>query len=200
MSKESSLRGYNAFSVYMAIRSHFKTSYDYFKYNGKTNVNHLTYSRRKDKYYFRIIEKRYQNTQLVNFYVSNIVYNPEFYPKALVGTASKETYLNWKTTMQSFYYHFESDLRLLSSLSESNKKIFYERSGRYPLIIKKYLAKEIKFETVVATEAILSYIKKVDNDPIINSILDLTRNYSPFILKNLNQKNIKKSLYNVLSG
>jgi len=44
--------GLNAYSTYLAIRNHFKTNYDYFKYRGKLKVSETSFLKRKDKFFF----------------------------------------------------------------------------------------------------------------------------------------------------
>ena len=47
------MTGYETFSLYQALKLHFtQESYDFFKYNGKTNVSVTTFENRKDKYHF----------------------------------------------------------------------------------------------------------------------------------------------------
>ena len=53
--------GYNAYKTYVALKNHFTSdSYDYFKYKGKARVKEETFLKRKDKFFFEKIEKKYQ--------------------------------------------------------------------------------------------------------------------------------------------
>ena len=43
------ITGYEAFSVYSALKLHFtQKSYDYLKYNGKSNISVIAFENRKD--------------------------------------------------------------------------------------------------------------------------------------------------------
>ena len=41
---------FDACQLYMALKLHFTTKYDYFKYNGKTKFTVAQFNKRKDKY------------------------------------------------------------------------------------------------------------------------------------------------------
>ena len=44
------ISGYEAFGIYQALKLHFTTdSYNYFKYNGKSNISVTVFENRKDK-------------------------------------------------------------------------------------------------------------------------------------------------------
>ena len=52
--------GYNAYKTYVALKNHFTSdSYDYFKYKGRVRVKEESFLKRKDKFYFEKIEKKY---------------------------------------------------------------------------------------------------------------------------------------------
>ena len=56
------MTGYEAFGIYQALKLHFTTdSYDFFKYNGKTNVSVNAFENRKDKYHFYKLSRKYSN-------------------------------------------------------------------------------------------------------------------------------------------
>ena len=41
--------GFKAYKLYLAVKNHFTTSYDYFKYNGKVNAKEDSFLKRRDK-------------------------------------------------------------------------------------------------------------------------------------------------------
>ena len=65
--------GIEAYKTYLAIKNHFKTSYDYFKYNGRVKVTNESFLKRRDKYFFAKLERRYKKNELVYFFVANFM-------------------------------------------------------------------------------------------------------------------------------
>ena len=53
------ISGYEAFGLYESLKIHFsKDSYDFFKYNGKTNVTVTAFENRRDKYHFYKLSRK----------------------------------------------------------------------------------------------------------------------------------------------
>ena len=48
---------FEAYKEYIALKLHFTSDYDYFKYNGKTNVTLHSFEERKDKYHFKRLRR-----------------------------------------------------------------------------------------------------------------------------------------------
>ena len=48
---------FEAYQKYIALKLHFTSDYDYFKYNGKTNVTLNSFNERKDKFHFKKLVK-----------------------------------------------------------------------------------------------------------------------------------------------
>ena len=66
--------GFAAFAMFHALKLHFTSdSYDYFKYNGKTNVTKTTFSTRKDKYTFYKLSRKLGLTELRDYYIANFL-------------------------------------------------------------------------------------------------------------------------------
>ncbi len=65
--------GFAAFAMFHALKLHFTGSYDYVKYNGKTNVSKQSFSIRKDKFTFYRLSRKYSLDELRNYYISNFI-------------------------------------------------------------------------------------------------------------------------------
>ena len=55
--------GADAYRTYLAIRNHFKTDYDFFKYNGKMKVSNDSFLKRRDKFFFAKLERKYRKNE-----------------------------------------------------------------------------------------------------------------------------------------
>ena len=69
------MTGYETFTTYQALKLHFtQDSFDYFKYNGKSNVSVTSFENRKDKYHFYKLSRRFaQKDDLILFVVANFL-------------------------------------------------------------------------------------------------------------------------------
>ena len=69
------MTGYEAFESYQALKLHFTSdAYNYFTYNGKTNVSVTAFENRKDKYHFYKLSRKFTNREeLISFIVANFV-------------------------------------------------------------------------------------------------------------------------------
>ena len=104
--------GYAAFTMYNSLKLHFtSSSYDYFKYHGKTNVSTATFLKRKDKYTFYKLSRKYNLEEMRDFYVANFLEGDKW-----VGDMAKdgeEVYKKWQKTQQSLTYTFENDIMFM---------------------------------------------------------------------------------------
>ena len=78
--------GFAAFALYNALKTHFtSSSYDYFKYHGKTNVSKDTFMKRKDKYQFYKLSRKYSLVELKDFFVANFIYGSSTWVGEMTG-------------------------------------------------------------------------------------------------------------------
>ena len=96
--------GFAAFAMWNALKLHFTSdSYDYFKYHGKTNVSTATFLKRKDKYTFYKLSRKYNLEEMRDFYVANFLEGDRW-----VGDMAKdgdELYRKWlKSTNEVTYF------------------------------------------------------------------------------------------------
>jgi hypothetical protein len=68
------MEGLRSYQKYLAIKLHFTTDYDYFKYGGKSrSASASSFEKRKDVIFFRRIERRYSDEELTDYFVANFV-------------------------------------------------------------------------------------------------------------------------------
>lgn len=186
------MEGTKAYTRYLALKLHFTTDYDYFRYGGKTRaMTNESFEKRKDTFFFRKIERRYNDQELTDFFVSNFVDNNKTkWIGELSNIDAEKTYANWKKRIQSFSYMFEQDLLIAKDkLHTANPSELWESvSGAHPEILKLYLGKKISIETLVASNVVLNYLPRWDReikDTIIwPDVSKSIRKYSPFIHMN----------------
>ena len=183
--------GFAAFALYNSLKLHFTSdSYDYFKYNGKTNVSQDAFLKRKDKYTFYKLSRKYQLEELRNFYVANFLQGDKW-----VGDMNtpdgEEVFRTWQKTQQSLTYTFENDIIYL--FDKYKPKEMFELSGNYPNLLKELMEDNIHIETIVYMNMMMGFLKvwkKEITDDIIWPNWELKmRKYQPFIF---DQEKIQK--------
>jgi hypothetical protein len=117
---------FECFRLYSALRAYFLGSFDFFKYDGKIKVSPSTYDKRKDKYFFQKLSKKYSTDELKDYFVSNLVNNNTKWTGDLVSIEAEDTYLNFKKLIENFGYIFEVDCIKLQRYQEDYRIKFIE--------------------------------------------------------------------------
>jgi len=174
--------GFAAFSLYNALHLHFtSTSYDYFKYNGKTNVSKDSFSRRKDKWHFYRLSRRYGIDELREFYVANFVASDIRWVGDISGPEGEDTHKKWQKRNQSLTYNFEQDIIHLFE-TENWLKV---NNGQYPYLLEETMRKGIEIETLCILNDIMKFFpmwsEKISDDIIWPGYKLKCERYTPFI-------------------
>lgn len=152
------MTGFEAFSTYQALKLHFTSdSYDFFKYNGKTNVSVSTFENRKDKYHFYKLSRKFNSKdELIPFIASNFVENDKVWVGDLLTSEAEENYRKHQKIIQSISYIFENECRnLMDDVGNPNDLLVTD--GEYPVLLKKALRQEVHIETVCLLNQILGF-------------------------------------------
>lgn len=178
--------GFAAFALYNALKLHFtSTSYDFFKYHGKTNVSKDTFLKRKDKYSFYKLSRKYSLDELRNFYVANFVYGDSNWVGEMTGPSGEDVYKKWQKISQSLTYNFESDIVRILEQANSPDELMKVRSGEYPDLLVGVMQNSISIETLVILNDMMNFFsmwdKKISDDIIWPSWKLKCEKYAPFI-------------------
>ena len=153
------MTGYETFELYQALKLHFtQESYDYFKYNGKTNISVTSFENRKDKYHFYKLSRKFTvKEELIDFLVANLVEDNNIWVGNLLQEDADNRYLKYKKVLQSLSYTFENDCRDLFDGVEAPNSVI-KTNGDYPVLLTKALRKEIHIETLVLLNNVLGFV------------------------------------------
>lgn len=191
---------FDAYRFYQALKLHFEGKYDAIKYQFKTSANQKSFWKRKDKYFFAKIAKRFNDpSDLIDYYVAHFINDSKW-----VGDMLKndEAYEQWLTKIESLGYKYEQDLYILQNQTESFDDWFKVENGQHPVIIQQFLAGEIMLETVVILDQMVGFINKVDKevtDTIVWPDIKLKiEKYRPFLKIDLER--FKKLTLKVITG
>jgi hypothetical protein len=150
--------GFAAFAMFHALKLHFTSdSYDYIKYNGKTNVTKTTFSTRKDKYSFYRLSRKFGLTELKDYYVANFLVSDVQWVGDIIGPDSEEIYKKWQKRIQSLTYTFENDIiKLLDKVNVPNELLMV-RKNEFPLLMQCGQQGDIAIETLIILDDIMNF-------------------------------------------
>jgi len=167
---------FEAFKIFLAMKSHFNNEYNYVEYDGAFKAKRESYSKRKDRYTFVQLSKKFGKKELEEFFLSlflnvtekgNITVSgtDNMWTGNLLDKESNDTYKNWKKRLQSLQYNFINDCETIfdRGLEEDLEfnQIFKSVNGNYPLIIRLEKMGDICVETVVVFDMIFDFINNV---------------------------------------
>jgi hypothetical protein len=157
------MTAFEAFTLYESLKLHFtRDSYDYFKYNGKTNHSPQTFENRKDKYFFYKLSRKYKDKdELSEFLVSNFLNSDKVWVGTLLAEEAEVTHRNRQKILQSLSYTFENDCRKLFDEVKNPNDILLT-DGDYPVLLTRTLRGEISIETLCILNSILNFLPMWD--------------------------------------
>ena len=182
--------GFAAYALWNALKLHFTSeSYDYFKYNGKTNVSKQTFTINKSKYQFYKLSRKYDIEELKNFYIANFIQGKGDWVGDLLQDGD-ENYTKWKKTQQSLTYTFENDIMYMFDSVDGAEfwhidDYFKPIDGGWPMLITKMMHDKISLETVCILVDIFGCMpkweKQITEDIIWPTHRRIIKKYTPFI-------------------
>jgi hypothetical protein len=176
------MNGFEVYKMYVALKNHFtSTTYDYFKYGGKTRASVRSYEQRKDRYFF---EKVSRKRDPLNFLLANVVQNG---PQIWIGDLANEqhaesSYRQWIKRQQSFSYIFKEEISVLKLPYDQNIIVV---DGQHPPLLKHHIQNEIGIETLIVLNDLCSFTrhwnKKIEEKVIWPALYLRCKKYRPFL-------------------
>ena len=192
--------GLAMYMMYNALRLHFTTdSYDYFKYNGKTNTSKESFLTHKNKYLFYKLSRKYTLEEAKNFFVANFLVGDVKWVGELLTEDSEDIYKNWQKRNQSLTYCFENEVQYLLDKYPPGD-IIRCIPGTLPNILNEVGRGKVSVETLVIMNDIMNFLpmweKKIDDDILWPSWQRRIKKYTPFVVYDkMKFKNILKEAY-----
>jgi hypothetical protein len=179
------MTGYEAFSIYNSLKLHFTSeSYDYFKYNGKSNISIETFENRKDKYHFYKLSRLNEKEDYIEFLVSNFLLNENLWAGDLLQEEAIIAYKQRMATIQSLGYKFQSDCQKLKDSVQSPNDLL-KTEGDYPKLLTMTLQKDIHLETLVIMNSVMNFLpmwnRKIDDTIRYPEFSRKVKKYQPFL-------------------
>ena len=185
------MNGYDLYCVYQAIKLHFNSeNYNFFHYDGKTRVSIDAFQKRRDKFLFHRLARKYRDEEMVPFLVANFVHSDDNWTKSLLEEEAEETYRNWKRTTDSMSKIYQEDLQKIAT-KETFNDLFKVEDGQFPKLLVAFLQKDVTIETMVILNNIFDFIriwdKKISDDIIYPKVSRKIRKYGAFLAVNVDK-------------
>lgn len=173
--------------IFLALRLHFTSNYDYIKYHGKVKTNPI--QQKEEWVYNRILRKCITEESVRDFFVANMVYS-------FLKSGKIETFINHYATKESFEIYnawsawWNASYNLLSDLKkfDSIKSMIEISNGEHPKIFDAIMEDNCSINTmasiVIVRKKLIEYWTKNCNDTILfGSYLKFIEKYVPLISK-----------------
>lgn len=146
---------FEAYNMYLALKSHFTSNYDFFKYCGKTNARYDNFLKRKDHYFYVKLSKKKDVKGIV---LANLINSStsDIWIKDILDDPNDSVYYAWKKRIESLTYTFKSDINKLDDDFDCNLKVI---DGQHPILLKKYLRNEISIESLIIIDSLTDVFK-----------------------------------------
>ena len=153
------MTGFEAFGLYESLKLHFaKDSYDFFRYNGKTNISITAFENRKDKYHFYKLSRKYTNRDdLIAFIVANLIEKDNLWVGDLLNETAEVNYRTRQKVIQSLSYTFENDCQKIFTTQDPND-VLKVVDGDYPVLLKMTVQKTTQIETFCILAKMLGFM------------------------------------------
>ena len=185
------MNGYDLYCTYQAIKLHFTSeNYNFFQYDGKTRVSIDAFQKRRDKFLFHRLARKYRDDEMVPFLVANFVHSDDNWTKSLLEEEAEETYRDWKRTTDSMSKIYVEDLQKVATKDTFND-LFKVEDGQFPKLLVAFLQKDVTIETMVILNNIFDFIKiwdkKISDDIIYPKVSRKIRKYGSFLNVNVDK-------------
>lgn len=182
------MTAFDVYKKYIAITTHFKGTYDYFKYNGTVNIKQTTFLKRKDRYFFEKISRNLGELDIAGFILANTVHHRGKYWISSFDNAMK-VFLEWKRITEGLPHYFSNECdNIVAELNDNERSfddLFTNTSG-VPLIIRLLMNDIISNETVILLDYLLGFLDRLHkvnkDDPVWCEYYQSLKKYKPFIV------------------
>lgn len=178
--KKIMMQPIDVYLMYCAMKAHFgKTDYNFIKYGGKSRVSRNSFFKRKDRYFFVKLSKKYKTeNEIRNYFVANFMMEQRGY----VANFNDENYEKWQNKQNNFHDIFTNEIQ---PMIQDFNSLFEIKKSEHPKLMKEYLGKRISLETLIILDELVEYSKKwnehLKDDLLWPDLKKLMNNYKWFL-------------------
>ena len=161
--------GFDVYKIYLAVKLHFTSKdYDFYKYGGKVNCKLETFTKRNDRYFFHKLSKKYNENEILDFFVANFITDSKKWIGNLLQNDGRDVYLDYKKRKEAFAYHFKQDCgNIASDFSRRNISFddgFIPIGGQHPRVLRLLIQRKISYQTTIVLNHYLGFVKNWDKE------------------------------------
>lgn len=181
------MNGFEAYKIFSAVRLHFTTDYDFFKYNGKVSCSPEAFNLRKDKYLFHkiakytLVDKHIKDWDIPYFFAVNFFNSRDQWVRAFIQPKAKDLFLTWKFHQGTRLKNFQSDL---DKISKNFRHLIISDNGQYPELLNMVFRKEIEEDTLLILDKYMHFLdswnNKIGDDFVWGVFRDRMIKFRPF--------------------
>ena len=178
--KKIMMQPIDVYLMYCAMKAHFgKTDYNFIKYGGKSRVSRNSFFKRKDRYFFVKLSKKYKTeNEIRNYFIANFMMEQRGY----VANFNDENYEKWQNKQNNFHDIFTNEIQ---PMIQDFNSLFEIKKSEHPKLMKEYLGKRISLETLIILDELVEYSKKWNEhlkvDLLWPDLKKLMNNYKWFL-------------------
>mgnify|MGYP001449397445 FL=1 len=190
MDTKKTMEPIDVYIMYCAMKAHFsRKDYDFFKYGGKTKVSRDSFWKRKDRFFFVKLSKKYKTEiEIRNYLVSNFIKDKSGY----IANFSEENYNSWLLRRSGFFDQFIIEMK---PFIKEFEPLFEVKNSSHPKLLKEFLGSRVSLETMLVLDELVSFSKKWDqqleDDIVWVDLKKLMKNYKGFLTINKNRYRMK---------
>lgn len=148
---------FEAYKLYIALKQHFTTDYDFIKYNGKVKANVASFEKRPDYRRFVALAKK---PELQDFIVANLVSGQRTnWVGDLLTPEAEQCYFDWRARNEAIEYRFREQLLFLNDDFDSN---FVVSDRNHPKLFRLMIEGALWPETPVVFNRLVKFSKRWD--------------------------------------
>ena len=183
------MQAVDVYLMYCALKAHFQGDYDYHKFGGKTKTKRESYYKRKDRFFFAKTAVKYEDTEVLNYFVSNFIHDRSGY----IANFTDKNYETWMNKRAMFYEIFSQEMQ---PFVKNFEPLFECESGQHPTLLKEYMGKRISLETMIVLDDLVEFSKRWDKELIWDDFVwpdvkKLMNNYKGFLTINTDKYRMK---------
>ena len=170
----------DVYMMYCAMKAHFgKGNYDFIDYSGKTKISRKSFYKRKDRYFFVKVSRKYETEEEIkNYFISNFIKDKKGY----IANFNDENYQSWKLKRQGFFSMFTVEMQPLVNAFEN---LFAVKNKQHPKLLKEYLGGRVSLETMIILNELVDYGQnwalELKNDIVWPDLNKMMNKYKRFL-------------------
>ena len=177
----------DVYLMYCAMKTHFtRKDYDYHKYGGKTKIKRDSFYKRKDRYFFTKISKKYDKPE--DYFLANFIRDKKGY----IANFSDDNYQSWKLKRQGFFDLFIVELH---PYIKNLNPLFKVEKNQHPTLLKEFLGGRVSLETMIILDELVNYTKewnnKLGDDIVWKDLSFFMKKYKGFLTIDVKRYRIK---------